>query len=85
MYNEHFGRDETEERNDETDEIEQRAGTDTEEWPEETEKQHVFTEEETEGRINEMLQNENQDDTEAGTEDVIEIEDDGFNVGDFVC
>lgn len=32
-----------------------------------------------------MLQNEKQDDTEAGTiEDVIEIEDDGFNVGDFV-
>ena len=85
VYNEHFGKDETDERKDEADEIEQRAGTDTEEWPEETEEQHVVTEEETEGRINEMLQDENQDDTEAGTEDVIEIEDDGFNVGDFVC
>ena len=54
MYDEHFGRDVTEERKDETDEIEQRAGTDTEEWPEETEEQHVVTEEEIEGWINEM-------------------------------
>ena len=85
IYDDHFGRDVTEDTREETNEEELQAGTDTEEWPEETEDNTRVTEEETEGRINDMLQNENGDELEDGAAANV-TEEDEFNVdGDFVC
>ena len=58
VYDEHFGRDETGVRRDEATEKEKQAGIDSEEWHEDSNE----VTEETEGKINVMLQNENQDD-----------------------